>query len=232
MTGAATGFDLPESWRVPLAGLLDSPALVGLQAFLQAAQAAGEPVLPPPAAWFQALQLTPPHEVRIVILGQDPYHGLGQAHGLSFSVPPGVKVPPSLRNIYKELAADLGFAPPRHGHLEAWARQGVLLLNTTLTVGPGKPGSHAGKGWEALTDEVVKLVSRQSKPSVFMLWGRHAQQKEGLVDVSRHLVLKAAHPSPLSAHNGFLGCRHFSRANAFLKASGRGQVNWELPAGG
>ncbi|MGL4541344.1 MAG: uracil-DNA glycosylase, partial [Polymorphobacter sp.] len=166
------------------------------------------------------------------ILGQDPYHGEGQAHGLCFSVPPGVRPPPSLGNIYKELEADLGLPRPRHGNLESWAQQGVLLLNSVLTVEMGQAASHQRRGWERFTDAVIARVNAQAAPVVFLLWGAYAQRKAAFVDTTRHLVLNAAHPSPLSAHNGFLGCRHFSQANAFLLAHGRTPVDWALPARG
>lgn len=205
--------------------------MADLRTFLQAERAAGKAIAPAPANWFRALDLTPLHAVRVVILGQDPYHGPGQAHGLCFSVPQGVPVPPSLRNIYKELETDIGFRPPGHGCLEAWAQSGVLLLNTVLTVQLGHAASHAGKGWERFTDAVVQLVADRLEPAVFLLWGRHARQKAAAIDRSRHLLLSAAHPSPLSAHNGFFGCRHFSRANDFLAASKLPAVDWALPPG-
>jgi uracil-DNA glycosylase len=164
-----------------------------------------------------------------VILGQDPYHGPGQAHGLCFSVRPGVPPPPSLVNIYKELQSDLGIARPRHGFLEHWAQQGVLLLNSVLTVEMAKAASHQGKGWERFTDAVIRLVNAREEPVVFLLWGAYAQKKAAFVDGSKHLVLKAAHPSPLSAHNGFLGCRHFSQCNTFLESKGLAPINWALP---
>jgi uracil-DNA glycosylase len=167
--------------------------------------------------------------VRVVILGQDPYHGAGQAHGLCFSVKPGVRVPPSLMNIYKELRSDLGIAPATHGFLESWARQGVLLLNAVLTVEGGQAASHAGRGWEAFTDAVIAAVNARETPTVFLLWGAHAQKKAASVDTGRHLVLRAAHPSPLSAHGGFFGCRHFSKANAFLEAHSHARIDWRLP---
>ena len=172
---------------------------------------------------------TPLDRVRVVLLGQDPYHGPGQAHGLCFSVPPGIAVPPSLRNIYKELQDDLAIPPAKHGCLESWAEQGVLLLNSVLTVEAGRPASHAGHGWERFTDEVIRLVAERAPPSVFLLWGRYAQAKAAFVDPARHLLLKAAHPSPLAAHSGFFGCRHFSKANGFLEAKGRGAIDWRLP---
>ena len=167
--------------------------------------------------------------IRISILGQDPYHGAGQAHGLCFSVQPGVRTPPSLVNIYKELESDLGIVPPRHGFLESWARQGVLLLNSVLTVEEARAASHQGKGWERFTDAVIRTVNDRCSSVVFMLWGAYAQKKAAFVDTSRHLVLKAPHPSPLSAHAGFLGCRHFSKANAYLQERGLQPIDWQLP---
>lgn len=206
-----------------------------LEAFLDAEQTAGTAIFPARADWFRALALTPPDAVRVVILGQDPYHGPGQAHGLSFSVQDGVRIPPSLRNIYKELAADLGIAPARHGLLEHWATQGVLLLNAVLTVRMGAAASHQKRGWERFTDAVIRVVAESSEPTVFLLWGAHAQKKAAFVeDVTqggRHLVLKAAHPSPLSAHTGFFGSGPFSAANAFLMAHERGAIDWALPPG-
>lgn len=221
---------LHESWRIPLAEQFAAPHMQALKAFLQQEKAAGKRVFPKGSEYFRALDLTPLDQVKAVILGQDPYHGEGQAHGLCFSVRPGVRTPPSLVNIYKEMRSDLGIEPARHGFLEHWARQGVLLLNSVLTVEMGRAASHQGKGWEAFTDAVIRLVAQKPDPVVFLLWGAHAQRKAGFVDQSRHLVLKAAHPSPLSAHNGFLGCRHFSQANAFLEAKGRGAIDWTLPA--
>jgi len=167
--------------------------------------------------------------VRVVILGQDPYHGEGQALGLCFSVQPGVRVPPSLVNIYKEIESDLGIAPPQHGFLEHWARQGVLLLNSVLTVERGLAASHRERGWERFTDRIIREINAKPEPVVFMLWGSYAQKKAAFVDTSRHLVLKAPHPSPLSAHSGFLGCRHFSKANSFLESRGLQPIDWALP---
>ena len=166
---------------------------------------------------------------RVVILGQDPYHGAGQAHGLCFSVQPGVQRPPSLVNIYKELESDLGIKPARHGFLEHWAKQGVLLLNSVLTVEMGRAASHRDRGWERFTDAIIREINARPDPAVFMLWGSYAQKKGGFVDTSRHLVLKAPHPSPLSAHSGFFGCRHFSQANAFLDSRGLKPIDWALP---
>jgi uracil-DNA glycosylase len=199
-----------------------------LKRFLLAEREAGKRIFPAGSNWFRALDLTPLDEVRVVILGQDPYHGEGQAHGLCFSVPNGVQPPPSLINIFKELASDLGIQRPGHGFLEHWARQGVLLLNSVLTVQMGQAGSHRDRGWERFTDAVVRLVNAKPEPVVFMLWGSYAQKKAAFVD-PRHLVLKAPHPSPLSAHSGFFGCKHFSQANAFLEAHGQRPIDWALP---
>lgn len=220
---------LDESWRKPLADQFSAPHMAGLKSFLEAEKAAGKRIFPKGSEYFRALDLTPLDKVKAVILGQDPYHGEGQAHGLCFSVQPGVRTPPSLVNIYKELEADLGIPRSRHGFLEHWSRQGVLLLNSVLTVEMGRAASHQGKGWELFTDAVIRTVAQKEEPVVFLLWGAYAQRKAGFVDAGRHLVLKAAHPSPLSAHNGFLGCRHFSQANAFLEAKGRGAIDWALP---
>jgi uracil-DNA glycosylase len=220
---------VPESWREALAPVLQAPPARRLGGFLSAEEAAGKTVFPPRGQRLTALELTPLTQVKVVILGQDPYHGAGQAHGLSFSVRPGVRIPPSLLNIYKELESDLGIPRPAHGNLESWARQGVLLLNAALTVEEGKAGSHAGQGWEPITDAVVAAVARKREPCVFLLWGSHARKKAlavpGLLH-GPHLVLTAPHPSPLSAHSGFLGCRHFSQANAFLEEHGRGAIDW------
>jgi uracil-DNA glycosylase len=221
---------LDPSWRAALGDEFAEPYMAALKAFLVARKQAGARIFPRGGDWFNALALTPLPTVRAVILGQDPYHGPGQAHGLCFSVPPGVPPPPSLVNIFKELKADLGVDPPGHGFLDHWARQGVLLLNSVLTVEAGQAGAHAGKGWERFTDAVIARINALESPVAFLLWGAYAQKKAAFVDGSRHLVLKAPHPSPLSAHNGFFGCRHFSRANAFLVAHGRGTIDWALPA--
>ncbi len=220
---------LHESWKAPLLPEFNSEYMAALKAFLNAEKAAGKTIYPKGSEWFRALDLTPLDKVRVVILGQDPYHGPGQAHGLCFSVKPGVRPPPSLLNIYKELESDLGLTRSRHGFLEHWAQQGVLLLNSVLTVEMAKAASHQGKGWERFTDAVVRLVNDKPDPVVFMLWGAYAQKKAAFVDTSRHLVLKAAHPSPLSAHNGFLGCRHFSKCGAFLQETGQQPIDWTLP---
>jgi uracil-DNA glycosylase len=220
---------LHESWKAPLLQEFQSDYMAQLKAFLVAEKAAGKAIYPKSSEWFRALDLTPLDQVRVVILGQDPYHGPGQAHGLCFSVKPGVAVPPSLKNIYKELQSDLGLPRPAHGFLEHWAQQGVLLLNSVLTVEQAKAGAHQGKGWERFTDAVIRLVNAKPEPVVFMLWGAYAQKKAAFVDSAKHLVLKAAHPSPLSAHNGFLGCRHFSQCNAFLEQHGTPPIDWALP---
>ncbi|KJZ07644.1 MULTISPECIES: uracil-DNA glycosylase [unclassified Halomonas] len=220
---------LPDSWERWLGAEFQAPYMQQLKAFLAAEKAARKTIYPHSSDWFRAFELTPLDEVRVVILGQDPYHGPGQAHGLCFSVREGIKPPPSLVNIYKELAQDLGVTPVNHGHLEAWARQGVLLLNTSLTVEEGNAGSHRGKGWETFTDRAIETVNAEAPPCVFLLWGSHARQKKALVDQERHLVLESPHPSPLSAHRGFFGNHHFSRANAFLAEHGRSPVDWQLP---
>ncbi len=220
---------LHESWKAPLLPEFKSDYMAALKSFLVAEKAAGKTIYPKGNEWFRALDLTPLDKVRLVILGQDPYHGPGQAHGLCFSVKPGVRPPPSLLNIYKELESDLGLLRPRHGFLEHWAQQGVLLLNSVLTVEMAKAASHSKKGWEHFTDAVIRLINDKPDPVVFLLWGAYAQKKAAFVDTSRHLVLKAAHPSPLSAHNGFLGCRHFSATNAFLESKGLAPIDWSLP---
>lgn len=222
---------IPEGWRDALSSPTQAARWQALGAFLEAEEAAGKAIYPPPHQRLAAFELTPLADVRVVILGQDPYHGPGQAHGLAFSVAHDVKIPPSLANIYKELESDLGLPRPCHGNLSHWARQGVLLLNNALTVQDGMAGSHQNRGWEVLTDAAVAAVAARPVPSVFMLWGSHAQKKAAMVpglEGGRHLVLKAPHPSPLSAHRGFLGCRHFSQANAFLEAHGRGTIDWRV----
>lgn len=222
---------IPESWREVLTPVLATPRSRQLGGFLTAEEAAGKRIYPPRGSRLAALALTPLDQVKVVILGQDPYHGAGQAHGLCFSVQDGVRVPPSLVNIYKELQADLSLPIPHHGNLTKWAQQGVLLLNAALTVEDGKPASHQGRGWEEITDAVVAAVSAKTEPCVFLLWGSHARRKAMSVpglQQGPHLILTAPHPSPLSAHSGFLGCRHFSQANAFLEAKGRGALDWRL----
>ncbi|MBO3761953.1 uracil-DNA glycosylase [Ciceribacter sp. L1K22] len=220
---------LEESWKRELGGEFANPYMQQLRAFLVEEKAHGKTIFPKGSEYFRALDLTPLEEVKVVILGQDPYHGAGQAHGLCFSVRPGIRIPPSLVNIYKELQSDLGIPPARHGYLEHWARQGVLLLNSVLTVEEGRAAAHQGRGWERFTDAVIRLVNERCDNVVFMLWGSYAQKKASFVDRSRHLVLKAPHPSPLSAHNGFFGSAHFSKANAYLEQHGRAPVDWRLP---
>ena len=197
--------------------------------FLREEKAAGKRIYPPGNRIFAALDSTPVDSVKVVILGQDPYHGPGQAHGLAFSVPAGVDTPPSLVNIFKEIERDLGFARPGHGCLESWAAQGVLLLNAVLTVEAGKAGSHQGKGWEGFTDHVVETLDRETDGLVFMLWGSYAQAKGKIIDARRHCVLRAPHPSPLSAHRGFIGCGHFSAANRWLTGRRLAPIDWRLP---
>lgn len=223
---------LHDSWAHPLASIFGSPLMHDLRQFIMAEKAAGKRIFPKGSEYFRAMDLTPLEQVRVVILGQDPYHGEGQAHGLCFSVQHGVRPPPSLVNIFKEMKSDLGIDPPRHGNLTHWAEQGVLLLNSVLTVEMGKAASHQGKGWERFTDAVIELVAQQPRPIVFILWGNYAQKKAAFVqDVSQggwHLVIKSAHPSPLSAHNGFLGSKPFSRTNAFLRENGEPEIDWRL----
>jgi uracil-DNA glycosylase len=229
--GRAMSDTVPASWRPALDPVLAREEARMLGGWLRAEEEAGKTVYPPRGMRLRALKLTPLDQVKIVILGQDPYHGPGQAMGLSFSVPEGEKIPPSLRNIYKELESDLGIAQPAHGDLTAWAKQGVLLLNTSLTVEAGQAGSHAGRGWEAITDACVAAVAARDEPSVFILWGAHAQKKLTTIPdiaASRHLVIASPHPSPLSARRGFFGSHPFSRANAFLEESGRGAVDWRV----
>ncbi|HEX6071946.1 MAG TPA: uracil-DNA glycosylase [Sphingomicrobium sp.] len=228
-----TTIKLHPGWLEHLGGEFAEPYMAELKRFLLAERERGKRIFPRASEWFRALDLTPPDQVRVVILGQDPYHGPGQAHGLCFSVPSGVQPPPSLVNIYKELESDLGIRPARHGFLEHWAKQGVLLLNSVLTVEMGRAASHREKGWERFTDAIIREVNERPEPSVFLLWGSYAQRKAAFVDSvdrgGRHLVLKAAHPSPLSAHSGFFGCKHFSRANAFLERRGVAPIDWALP---
>ncbi len=221
---------LQPDWQAVLGPELEQPYMLDLQRFLQAEQRSGKVIYPASEHWLHALEATALEDVKVVILGQDPYHQPGQAHGLSFSVPAGVKVPPSLRNIYKELQADLGIAPASHGCLEHWARQGVLLLNAVLTVEQSQAASHQGRGWERFTDQVIHAVNAHCHNVVFLLWGSYAQKKGAFVDRSRHLVLQSPHPSPLAAHRGFFGCRHFSQANAYLQSCGRAPIDWQLPA--
>lgn len=215
-------------WNPLLRDEFDQPYWSELQHFVAAERAAHE-VYPPPDQVFSALHLTSYADCRVVILGQDPYHGPGQAHGLCFSVARGVTVPPSLRNIYREMATDVDAIAPRHGNLEHWARQGVLLLNTSLTVRAHAAASHKGRGWERFTDRVIEVVNAKPQRVVFILWGGHARKKAPMIDTSRHVIIASAHPSPLSAHNGFLGSRPFSRTNTALVEAGLAPIDWHLP---
>ena len=220
---------LDPSWKTRLIDEFSKPYMDELRAFLKKERAAGRTIYPRGTEYFAALDHTPFDKVKVVILGQDPYHGTNQAHGLCFSVRPGVAIPPSLQNIFVELKSDLGIEPPGHGHLAAWADQGVLLLNATLTVAAGKAGSHQNKGWEKFTDAVLHALAREREHLVFVLWGSYAQKKGAFIDTRKHLVLKSAHPSPLSAHNGFFGCGHFSRINNYLRDHGESPIDWRLP---
>ncbi|MFM2478127.1 uracil-DNA glycosylase [Celerinatantimonas sp. MCCC 1A17872] len=218
------------SWTAILGEEKNQPYFAQAMEFVAHERALGKAIYPPQEDVFNAFKLTSLDNVKVVILGQDPYHQFGQAHGLCFSVRPGVKVPPSLVNIYKELKNDIpGFEIPSHGYLEYWAKQGVLLLNTVLTVEHGKAHSHASCGWEQFTDAVIGKINEHCQGLVFMLWGAHAQKKGAVIDSRRHLVLKAPHPSPLSAHRGFLGCHHFSMANQYLSESGKTPIDWQIP---
>jgi len=222
---------VPASWRDAIEPVLKSPEARKLGGFLTAEEKAGKRIFPPRGTRLRALELTALDDTKVVILGQDPYHGAGQANGLAFSVSPGVKVPPSLVNIFKELESDLGAPRASQGNLENWARQGVLLLNNALTVEEGRAASHQKLGWEAITDAAVAAVAARAVPTVFMLWGSHARNKAARIEglgSPHHLVLTAAHPSPLSAHAGFFGCRHFGKANAFLIANGREPIDWQI----
>ena len=226
---AAAALQLEPSWKARVGEWFAREDMRALSAFLRQRKAAGARIYPPGRDIFAAFDATPFDAVKLVILGQDPYHGAGQAHGLCFSVLPGVPVPPSLLNIYKELERDTGFIRPDHGCLLPWARRGVLLLNSVLTVEDGKPGSHQGRGWEGFTDHVVDVLNREREQLVFLLWGSYAQKKGAVIDGRRHRVLKAPHPSPLSAHRGFLGCGHFSAANQYLARCGKTPIDWSLP---
>jgi uracil-DNA glycosylase len=226
---AADKIKLEAGWKHALREEFDKPYMQELSEFLRQEKAAGKEIYPPGALIFNALDSTPLDRVKVVIIGQDPYHGPGQAHGLCFSVQPGEATPPSLLNIYKELKRDLNIDIAAHGCLQHWAEQGVLLLNTSLTVERGNAGAHAGKGWQYFTDRVIEVVSEQRPHLVFLLWGKHAQSKERLIDPTKHLILRSPHPSPLSAHRGFIGNGHFSRSNKFLAQHGLTPIDWALP---
>jgi uracil-DNA glycosylase len=219
---------LEKSWATLLKEEFKTPYMRNLSEFLGKEQAMGKKIFPPREEVFNAFNLTPFSKVKVVIIGQDPYHGEGQAHGLCFSVRPGVRVPPSLVNIFKELKRDLNVEIPSHGYLLNWAKQGVLLLNSIMTVEKKRPGSHQNKGWERFTDHVVELLNQKLEGVVFVLWGSYAQKKGQNIDSKRHLVLKAAHPSPFSAHRGFMGCAHFSKINAYLEKQGELPIDWNL----
>ena len=226
---AAARIQLAPSWKARVGDYLLRPDMQDLAAFLRQRRRDGVRIYPPGPRILAALDATPFDEVKVVILGQDPYHGPGQAHGLCFSVQPGVPLPPSLRNIVKELQRDLGVPMPDHGCLTPWAQQGVLLLNAVLTVEDGQAGSHQARGWEGFTDHVIDVLNRDREHLVFMLWGSQAQAKGARIDAARHCVLRAPHPSPLSAHRGFIGCGHFSAANAYLTRHGERPIDWSLP---
>ncbi|MBD9654247.1 uracil-DNA glycosylase [Pseudomonas sp. PDM12] len=226
---AADKVKLEAGWKQALHDEFDKPYMSALGDFLRQEKAAGKEIYPPGPLIFNALDSTPLDQVKVVVIGQDPYHGPGQAHGLCFSVQPGVATPPSLVNIYKELKRDLNIDIPNHGYLQSWAEQGVLLLNTSLTVERANAGSHAANGWQPFTDRIISVVSEQRPHLVFLLWGAHAQSKERLIDTSKHLVLRSPHPSPLSAHRGFIGNGHFGRTNKFLEQHGLTPIDWRLP---
>lgn len=230
MSEALARVQVDPEWKQALAAEFVAPYMTELRAFLEAEKRAGKVVYPPGPEIFNALNSTPLSRVKAVILGQDPYHGPGQAHGLCFSVRRGVAPPPSLQNIFRELEQDLGIPRPRHGELTHWAQQGVLLLNSVLTVEAGQPGSHQGRGWEHFTDAAIRVLNEQCEHLVFLLWGSYAQRKGRIIDAQRHLVLKAVHPSPLSANRGgWFGHRHFSQANRYLQEHGRSPIDWSLP---
>lgn len=220
--------DLHPSWLAHLAPEFEQPYMKHLKAFLLAQKQHNKVIYPPSKLIFNAFNSTPLDQVKVVILGQDPYHGPNQAHGLCFSVQPGIQPPPSLQNMFKELSRDLGLPVPNHGCLQSWAEQGVLLLNATLTVEQARAGAHQGQGWETFTDKAIQLVNEQCSSVVFLLWGSYAQKKGALIDKRKHLVLTAPHPSPLSAYRGFIGCGHFSAANAYLVKQQKTPVNWQL----
>ena len=220
---------LEPSWKERIGAYLERPEMQALSAFLRNEKQHGKVIFPPGPEIFAAFEHTPFEQVRVVILGQDPYHGPGQAHGLCFSVRPGVPPPPSLQNIFKEIQRDLGIAPPDHGCLTPWADRGVLLLNAVLTVEQSQAASHQGKGWEGFTDAAIDALNREREGLVFLLWGSYAQRKGQLIDSSRHCILRSVHPSPLSAHRGFLGCGHFSAANRYLEEHGQAPIDWSLP---
>lgn len=223
---------LEASWKAHLEGEFSTERMTRLRAYLKDQYAAGKTIYPRGDEYFAAMNLTPFDKVKVVIVGQDPYHGPGQAHGLCFSVRDGVRFPPSLQNIFKELHDDVGVPIPKSGSLTKWAEQGVLLLNSVLTVENGKAAAHQGRGWEEFTDKIIHVLNEQKEHLVFILWGSYAQKKAAFVDRKKHLVIEGVHPSPLSAHRGFFGTKPFSRANAYLKSKGQGEINWDLTAQG
>ena len=220
---------LEASWQKAVGQEFQKPYMQNLKAFLRQEKDAKKNIYPKSKDVFKAFEYAPIEKVKVVILGQDPYHGVGQAHGLCFSVPPAVAIPPSLQNIYKELHEDLGIPPVKHGCLVSWAKQGVLLLNSVLTVEQGQANSHQGKGWEIFTDKVISILNQQARPIAFILWGSYAQKKGETIDPAKHLVIKSAHPSPLSAYRGFFGSKPFSKVNAYLVANGETPIDWALP---
>ncbi len=228
MSDASKTIDLHASWLRYLAAEFAQPYMKHLKAFLLAEKKQGKVIYPASKDIFNAFNSTPLDQVKVVILGQDPYHGPNQAHGLCFSVQPGVPSPPSLQNIFKELRRDMGFDIPSHGCLQSWANQGVLLLNATLTVEQARAGAHQGQGWETFTDKAIQLVNDHCEGVVFLLWGSYAQKKAAFINTDKHLVLKAPHPSPLSAHRGFIGCAHFSTANTYLQGNNKPPINWQI----
>lgn len=230
MTEVESRIRLDPSWKTRLLDAFAKPEIQQLREFLVRERARGATIFPPARQLFAALDATPFDQVKVVIIGQDPYHGPGQAHGLSFSVPPEVRVPPSLQNIFAEIERDLRIARPDHGCLLPWAERGVLLLNAVLTVEQGQAGSHQNKGWEGLTDHIIQLLAQEHENLVFLLWGSYARKKGEFIDTGRHRVLRAPHPSPLSAHRGFVGCEHFSKTNQYLARNGKEPIDWSLPS--
>ncbi len=225
----AANIRLPPDWKKALLGEFNMPYMQELKEFLTSEKKKGKKIFPPGPEIFNAFHLTPLNDVRVVILGQDPYHGEGQAHGLAFSVRKGVRPPPSLMNMFKELHDDLGLPIPKHGELTAWAKQGVLMLNTVLTVEKGKPASHQKKGWESFTDRVIQILNALDRPIVFVLWGAPAQKKQSLITNKQHVILKSPHPSPFSADRGFFGSKPYSKINNYLKKWGQREIDWNLP---
>lgn len=228
MSQETNAVKLEESWKEVLKNEFSQPYFQALKSFLKNEKEEGMTIYPPGKYIFNAFDSTPFDQVKVVILGQDPYHGPGQAHGLSFSVPTGITQPPSLKNIFKELQEDVGFSMPSHGFLQSWADQGVLLLNSLLTVRARKAGSHKGKGWETFTDAAISAINKHREGIIFFLWGNYAKQKGQYINQEKHYVLTASHPSPFSAHNGFFGCKHFSRANELLIQQGKEPINWQI----